>query len=478
MNLLRRVNDYLKASVPTFNVPSRTFANDLMRINEDVTIYPYGKDVTFIEEGYKKNFAVHTVVKKCVNKFSQVTFDHYRVKTDERKTWNEYVNLSRKDGILYDYRAVIELRKMRQKSVEQMMVISPMAKLLKKANRYQSGSKFRGNLYGHKLLTGEGNIWFSRPKNADGTFNMSLPPTEMFVIPKANLALVKGSDAWDISKYKLINMPGEVPTEKGNILMWVFDTYGLDPLTLQHMRGQAPLDAGILMMQASNEGIKRLASMNKNQGASVIASREEPFKTADGFPSPTLMGQMRSQFDNIVNSNEMAGKIAMLQGKWQFYQVGLDARSLELLKQMDNALDVVCYLLDVPVGLFKQGTTYDNKPAEQKSFIYDNIAPAAYEFRDLLNEKLIREFNLDDQRDVIDCDILQLPELAADQVKQADFITKMGYRITGNEGRELAGFERSTDPNMDKHYSDSNMQTLDQLNADLGEPLDLNNLNL
>jgi HK97 family phage portal protein len=464
----QRVKAFLKPNVNPLTVPSTIpgLNNFIVKINEGITIYPFGNDQTYIESGYKKNWAVYVVVRKLVRIFSQINWYHYKIKTSERKTyWDEYLPLTK--TMMGDLRARVEMKRMLTKSVDEMAITSPLSKFLAKPNRNQTGNRFRGNLLGHKLLTGEGNTWFSRP--SPGT-----KPSEMFVIPKNNLALIKGSDPWDIAKYDILLNGGHIPQEKENVMMWIEEGYGLDSLTLNHLRGMSPLDPFLLGLQGMNEGSETLARMNKNQGVSGIAVNE----SMTTLPTAEQASTMRSQFDNLINNGDYAGAIAVMSGKWSFHQVGLDARALQLLDQQDKALDVVCMIYDAPVGSFKHGTTYENKPQEGKDLVYNAIAPHAFELRDGWNDKLIPEFNLDRERDVIDCDIIGLPQLQQDlktlidSVKDADFLTE-------NEKRIAAGYDAIEDPNMNKIYMGSNKIPLDQLNADIGGGLDsqLNLLN-
>jgi HK97 family phage portal protein len=478
---MKKLNGLQKAAASLFGIPVRQGQlnglqqistamafQGLARINEGVTIYPYGNDSTFIEQGYKKNWAVYVVVKKLAKTFSQISWYHYKVNTKERKTWfDEYIPLTKSFAHLSDPKARIEMLKMRKKSVEPTAVTSPLSKFLAKPNRYQSGNRFRGNLLGHKLLTGEGNTWLARPKDMEGNADLSQPPSEMFVIPKANLAIVKGADPWAIEQYKIILGGSQIPQDPANIIMWIEEGYNFDPVTLQHMRGQAPLDAYVLGMQGANEAAERLVNMNKNQGASGFAWNEADLRNL----TPEQSSFMRKQFNSMINDSDLAGAIAVLTGKWGFQQIGLDSRALQLLEQQDKALDIVSMIFDVPVGIFKHGTTYENKPQEGKDFIYNAIAPHAYELREEWNSKLISQFGLDRERDVIDCDLLSLPQLVEDLKTQVEALGRI-WQFTPNEVLQYLGYDPSPDPNMNKVYIPNNFTPLDQLNADPGAGLD------
>lgn len=434
--------------------------------NNGVTLYPHSTDRTSIGKGYKKNAWVYMIVSKCAKKFGQVPWYHYKIKTRERKTWEEYLSLT-KDG-MQEYKAVIEAKRMRTKSIDQVAVDSPLSKLLNKPNRNQSRAMYHEELYGYKLLSGEGNIWFSRLEQKEA-------PKEMFIMPRSTLGMVKGIDPWDIAKYKLLIGGYEFDNPKENILMWKFPSYDFDPITLSHLRGMAPLDAGLLLLQSSNEGAERLVAMNKNQGVAGVVARED----ISEFPTPEQAMLIRQQFNSVVNDKDLAGTIAYLTGKYNFMQFGLDAGQLKLLEQSDVHFKGLCGIFDVPWQLWGNADSYENRKQYKRDLIYDNLAPACYSLRDEYNAKLISEYNLDRERDVIDCDVIALPELAEDKDKQAAFLEKMGGRLTYNEGRELLGWDRSADPNMDKHYVPANLVPLDQLNADMGDNLDedINRLN-
>jgi HK97 family phage portal protein len=463
---MKKLNGLQKAIANIFGLPvpinplsSPITDTRMLGFNNGVSIYPYGRDQTFIQQGYNKNAWVYSIVSKCAKKFSQVPWYHYKIKTSERKTYfDEYIPLTKNRST--DPLARIEAKKMLKKSVDQVEQNSPLKKLLDKPNRNQSGAAFRENLYGFKLLTGEGNIWFSRNEPSDR-------PSEMFIIPKQRLAIVGGNNVWDISGYKLLINGEEFFNPKENIISWKFPSY-CDPDSLySHLRGQSPLDAGLLLLQSSNEGAERLIAMNKNQGvAGMVFDRAKR-----DYPSQETAMFIRKQFNEIVNDKDLAGQIAWMTGDLGYVQFGLDAGQLRLLEQSDVQFKGLCNIFDVPWQLFGNADSYENRKQYKRDFIYDNIAVACYGLRDELNAKLIGEFNLDRERDVIDVGIMELPELSEDLKTQAETLSKL-WQLTPNQVLEYIGYDKSVDPNMDKIYVPQSLTPLDQLNADIAGGLD------
>jgi hypothetical protein len=88
---MKKLNGLQKAVANLFGLPTvqnlPTVLNNLRTIgfNQGVAIYPYGKDQTFISQGYNKNAWVYSIVSKCAKKFSQVPWYHYKIKTMSAK---------------------------------------------------------------------------------------------------------------------------------------------------------------------------------------------------------------------------------------------------------------------------------------------------------------------------------------------------------------------------------------------------------
>jgi HK97 family phage portal protein len=438
--------------------------NPLRSIGEGVVLYPEEIGDTYINKGYKKNAIVFSIVSKCAKKFAQVPWYHYRINPKERKTWLEYEDLTRK-GLTADN--VKEARKMRQKALQEVVVNSPISKALAKPNRNQNDAAYLEQIYTYKLLTGEGNTWYTRDVDSKGNPLDKGPIREQLIIPKGNLQLIKGGDPWDIASYQITISGKTYAVPKSNMNMWIcnnpVDT--IDGMNLSHLRGLSPLKAGLLELQATNEGGERLVNMNKNQGAAGFAYR----KDLAGLSADQTM-VMRQQFDSIVNNSYMSGKYAVLGGEWGVHQLGLSVDDLKLIEQMDNAAKWLCGIFDYPFGLFDGNQTYDNKLQDKRNLIWDNIAPACYSFRDERNEELLPAYGLDRERDVIDCDVTSLPELAQDLKTQIEAMQKADF-LTIDEKREAAGYPKLNTPEANTIFLSSSVQNLANAAMPIGEDL-------
>jgi HK97 family phage portal protein len=424
----------------------------------DVVWYPADNGERFVRYGYSMNDAVYSIVSKNAEKAAQIPFFVTKVKDDQKKTLQEYKALSAK--FVGNEKEAKELHLMRKSMIDYVDYQNPLGKLLQKPNRNQSWNEFMENLFGLRELEGEGNIWFN--KGLDGRMTL-----EMFAIPKPHLNLVgNGVDPWEIVSYQF-DLNGRIfrwPVDQ--VLMWKYSNPCNVSTSLEHLRGLAPLQSAMVLLQGMNEGDKRLAASNKNAGAFGFAFNKTPKEL-----SGTQKVELRNKFDNIVNAPDMAGKIAVLSGDWGYYNIGLSNKDQGLLEQYGYGFKRMCRVFKTPAGIFDEGNaTWDNQKQFYRQWVYTKIAPNIYQLRSKLSDRLIPEFGLDPASWLIDCDIMALPEMADDLKDQIAAVQPATF-LTDNEKRLATGYPAINDPSMDM----TSRQAADQIGAGLDAQMNLLN---
>lgn len=410
--------------------------NGLQSFGNDIALYPLDNGLRYIDKGYNLNDAVYSIVSKNAEKVGQVRLYHAKVKKDEKKTLAEYNQLQK--GIV-GKRELKEMRVMRKAMIDDLAVDSEMSNLLDKPNRYQTQSEFIEQLFGYRELQGEGNIWFNRGGIEGGK------PVELFLIPKQHLNLrTDKKDPWGITGYQFAINGGIVNWALEDVLMWKYANYNFDPITLEHLRGLAPLQSAMILIQSLNEGDVRLAVSNKHGGASGLAYREDTIHE----PTAQQIIDMRRQFNDAVNSEEMANKIAILGGKWGYHNLSVSINDQRILEQYDYGFERLCRVYKTDYGLFKADAKYDNKNKAEKHWIYSKIAPNIYNLRGLLSDKLVNDFYPGSEVDFVDCDIMSLQELSEDLKDQVAALKDATW-LSDNEKRDETGYEPKDNEWMD-----------------------------
>lgn len=416
-------------------LPVRAALNTETRIiGNELTVYPEDSGERYIDKGYLRNDAVYSIVSKNAEKCSQVNLYHLSIKREERKTAQEYLQLTK--GPVND-KVIKEMGRMRKTMTDDKIIDSPLQKLLSKPNRQQTQSEWIEDIVGLRELQGEGNIWLN-------ILEGQKRPIEIMNIPKNQLLLVSdGYDPWKIIAYEFILSGNTYRWNTDRVIMWKYSNpITRDAVSLAHLRGLAPLHAGIVLTQGMNEADIRVATSNKNGGASGLAYRTDLLKE----PTVEQRVDMRSQFNSAVNSNEMANKIAILGGQWGYLNFAVSAKDQQLLEQYGVGFKRLCRIFKTPAGIFDEGnSTYDNQREWNRNWIYSKVSPIMYGLAGKLNDSLLPKFDLDPERHIIDCDISILPELATDLKEQVAALKDATW-LSDNEKRAASGFDKLDSP--------------------------------
>jgi HK97 family phage portal protein len=419
------------------------------KVGDEIVLYPQDTGQRYLDKGYNLNDGVYSIVSKNAEKASQIRMYHSRIKKEERKTLHEYNQLSK--GAINN-KVLKELEVMRKAMVEDLIVDSPLTKLLNKPNRFQTQSEWLEQLFGLRELQGEGNIWFNRL--GGGKIQ------EMLVIPKSQLRLVGNlKDPWEVIAYEVMLNGRNYRWEKEDVVMWKYSNPREVDTSLEHLRGLAPLQSIMVLVQGLNEGDIRLATANKNAGASGLAYRTDmPQK-----PTVEQTTEMRRQFNESVNNSDMANKIAILGGEWGYFNIGKTMQELQLLEQYGIGFKRLCRVFKTPAGIFDEGNaTWDNQKQFYRQWIYSKIAPNIYNLRGLLSEKLLPEFGLDPETNLIDCDVMSLPEMTQDLKEQAEGLKDV-WGLTIDDRLKHFGYEPIGGPVGELRLVPTGLQTLEDL---------------
>lgn len=472
MNLLQRLNNRIEVkgysdvvlSPGLFQPLPPVNANNFpVQVGNAITFYPADNGEKFITKGYRLNDGVFSIVSTNSEKAGQVRLYHAKVKRNERKTLHEY-NQLQKGGI--NERVIKELVKMQKAMTEDKVVDSDLQKLLNKPTRYQTQSEWIEQIFALRELQGEGNIRKFRDVSGKKT-------VEMMIIPKPHLQIVGDPrDPWNIMAFEF-NLYGTVYRwMKEDVLMWKYSNpCALSP-TFEHMRGFAPLIPAEVLMQAMNEGDARVATSNANSGASGFAFRKDGLKE----PNPEQKAEIRRQFNDTINNEEMANKTAILAGEWGYFNIGYSIEAQKLLEQYGYGFKRLCRVFKTPAQIFDEGNgTWDNQKQAFRRWIYAKIAPNMYNLRGLLSESLLPDFGLDPETHLIDCDIMSLPEMSQDLAEVTASLEK-AHGLSVDQKLDVMGYPQIGGKMGSAILVPSGLTTLDELTAPVGGNLD-NDLN-
>jgi HK97 family phage portal protein len=200
------------------------------------------------------------------------------------------------------------------------------------------------------------------------------------------------------------------------------------------LRGFSPLSAGYKTLQQNNDATAASVRMYQNDGAKGLLFNE----TLDGL-TPVQRQSITNVVDRKINSNDIKGSVATMQGKWGYINMGMSNTDLGLLEGKNISMKEICFLFDVPYELFDSETTFANKEQAQKGWLTNSIIPACKQWDDECNRMLLSSFDLENVAE-IRSDFDDLPEMRDDFAKLVTSL-QSAWWITPNEKREWMGFE-------------------------------------
>ena len=392
-----------------------------------------------ISEGYNANAAVYSIVRKDAMKFGSIPTYLFKANDDSGER-----------------------------------IENELSKLLNRPNEYQGQDAFRSLVRTYYKITGEAFIWLNRGDLGDmeGRQRLMRPVLEMYVLPSDMMLLVPDpNNVFGCLGY-IFDLNGtRLAIPKEDIIHWKDPNLNFDPSTREHLRGFSPLSAGYKTLQQNNDATAAAVRMYQNDGAKGVLSEEVPTRK-----DPTQEAAITGTINRKINSNDVKGAVAYLQGKWQYLDLGKTNTDLGLLEGKELSMKELCFLFDVPYELFDSQTTFANKEQAQKGWISNSIIPACKQYDDELNRVLLQAFGLVGKA-VVKSDFSELPELQDDYAKLVTSLAAAWW-MTPNEKREWMG-EDPLGSEFDEPYIPTGIIPLSQVESmeDIQRALERQGLN-
>lgn len=402
--------------------------------NNQVIWYDVSKRETFINEGYRGNASMYSIVKKIGDKKTEVPFQIFKSGKQKYKQ-AKFSGLELKTA---------ESRLIRSKEMD-LVETGPLYDLLKQPNPFQSWSEFLQDISMYWNVTGEFFIYGMGPTvgRDKGKY------TELWVLPSHLVILVQGDMFQPVTGYKLIigDQSVTIPAED---VLHVKQPNPVWDLQGSQLRGQPPMLAGIKYLQKNNEAITALQKAMQNEGAKGFVSPDS--SNPELWPSATSMQDIKEGLNKAINGSVNKNRVGAVGIPVKYTEIGLSPVALAILDGMKNDFETMCAIYGVNPALFAKDGKYDNYEQAKKSLVTDVCIP----FFNLLENKLNNWLSPRFDGQYIDLDVTAYSELQPDAKLIFDTYGK-SYAFTPNELRMLLNWEASQDPAMDVHWIPSGL---------------------
>lgn len=436
-------------------------SNNALRAINGAVLQNYNNQ-SYITEGYLGNADVYAIVSFLARKAASIPWYVYKLKPGEkaRNSFMRYKHLSK--GIQFQGAFEQALIERKNAYSENVVMNSPLAKLLENPNPMQSQDQFLENLFGYHFISGEGDV-YGNDGNTGGQF------VELNVLPTQFLDIYPDPrDLYGLLGYKLMVGQGiDIPKDK--VMQWKTWNPEFNDVTRSHMRGLSPMKAAYSTLRMSNNAADASAMMAKNGGAKG-AIVPKPIGNNVATLTYEQAQIVKQAVNQDINGLDNKGRINVLQTPWDYLNFGLSSVDMDLVKTMQMSLQQWCRVFGMPTVLFDTDTTsYNNYQNALRDLMTNTIVPKCAQLRDELNKFLLPKFNEDVY---IDFDITALPELQQDMERMSRILRDANW-LTMDEKRMAMNYEARGGA-YDFSYVNQGLVQLEQVSMDLTIPDDNN----
>lgn len=369
----------------------------------DMAYLPPDNIQSYIDDGYKGNTHVYSVVTAITQRCTGIPFKHFLNE-------NEVTN-------------------------------SDVIKLLSQPNPEQSGGEFIEASASWLLLTG--NLYWYRLA-PDVGLNKG-KPYEIYCLPAHLTTIVGGGVTKPVTGYRVeigVGLWKTIPASEVMHLKYFNPDTGTNG---EQLYGQSPLTPGLNTISASNSGYKALNKAYQNgapagiltgqKDTGVEFTKDQAIAVQERWDK--VMGNKHGNMDNYM-------KLIIARNPMQWIKMGYSVVDMNVIESMRYTLQDICNLYHAPLPLFSlEASTLDNYKEARKAIYTDCVIPFFDRLIPKLNSWLMPAYG-----GTLDFDITVIPELNVD-VQAMSTALAPAWWYTGNERRAMMGLEPSTDPMMD-----------------------------
>ena len=407
-------------------------------------------DQTYIDNGYRQNATIYSLVNIIINACSTIPFQIYEVKSEsDYKRYKALTSALSPEAML---KAQI-IRKNNMVELEHTNI----HELLERPNPMQSYGSFIQELIAFGKLTGNRYIYGIAPETGIKQYK------ELYVLPSQLVEINSGGIMQPVKEYSLqYNGSHKIPAE---VICHIKDFNPNYNTSGSHLYGQSPLKAGLRSLQTNNEATETGVKYLQNQTARGVLMSDE------GDINEMQAKQLKQKFKQQYRGSNNAGDIIITPKKLSWVNFGLNASDLSLIEQYNASIKDLCNIYNVPSVLLNntESSTYNNVKEAKKSLYQNAVLPEMLKIRDELNRWLMPQFG---EKLKLDFDFTAVPELQEETEKIVNQMSSAWW-LTPNEKRIATGYGVDEENGMmNTYYVPSNLLPIESSEIEVNEELE------
>ena len=407
-------------------------------------------DDNYINEGYRKNATVYSIINLIAKASSTVPLSVYEKVSDNQLKKYKAMTSGMVDS------NVIQKANMIKKHALVELEHTDLHELLDRPNPAQSYASWISEVVAFGKLTGNRYIYGISPETGPNQSKYK----ELYVMPSQIMEVVSGGILEPIKEYRVeYNGQKSIPADQ---ICHIKDFQPYYDGSGSHLYGQSPLKAGFRAMTTNNEAAQTGVKYLQNQMARGVLMSDE------GDLNEVQAQQLKDKFRSNYQSSNNAGDVIITPKKLSWVNFGLSASDLSLIEQYNASVKDLCNVYNVPVQLLNntEASTYNNQKSAKAALYQHCIMPELYKIRDELNRWLAPKFG---EKIYLDFDFSVIPELQEDMEKIVGQMSAAWW-LTPNEKRAAMSYAEEENDALNDFYIPANLLPVNGTDVELPEP--------
>ena len=408
-------------------------------------------DTTYINEGYRKNATVYSLVNIIAKAASSIPFQVYEKVND-----NDYKRYKAMNNGTLDSSVMHKASYLKKKALVELHD-TDLHKLLERPNPAQSYASWITELIAFGKLTGNRYIYGIAPDTGNGAGKYK----ELYVMPSQLIEIVSGGIMQPVKEYQIeYNGQYKIPADQ---ICHIKDFNPFFDGTGSHLYGQSPLRAGLRSMTTNNEAVQTGVKYLQNQTARGVLMSDE------GDLNEVQAQQLKDKFRKNFQGSDNAGDVIITPKKLSWVNFGLNASDLSLIEQYNASIKDLCNIYNVPVTLLNntESSTFNNVKEAKKALYQNCVIPELNKIQDELNRWLAPQYG---DKLCIEFDYSVIPELQEETEKVVNQMAQAWW-LTPNEKRAAMSFGTDEENEiLNEYYIPANLIPASGSDIELEDP--------
>lgn len=408
-------------------------------------------DTTYINEGYRKNSTVYSLVNIIAKAASSIPFQVYEKVND-----NDYKRYKAMNNGTLDSSVMHKANYLKKKALVELHN-TDLHKLLERPNPAQSYASWITELIAFGKLTGNRYIYGIAPETGNGAGKYK----ELYVMPSQLIEIISGGIMQPVKEYAIeYNGQYKIPADQ---ICHIKDFNPYFDGSGSHLYGQSPLRAGLRSMTTNNEAVQTGVKYLQNQTARGVLMSDE------GDLNEVQAQQLKDKFRKNFQGANNAGDIIITPKKLSWVNFGLNASDLSLIEQYNASIKDLCNIYNVPVTLLNntESSTFNNVKEAKKALYQNCVIPELNKIQDELNRWLAPKYG---EKLCIEFDYSVIPELQEETEKVVNQMAQAWW-LTPNEKRAAMSFGTDEENEiLNEYYIPANLIPASGSDIELIEP--------